>query len=133
MTTFAYPLTALVVVIAVAVIFWTGILVARARARCDVPAPRMDGPEPFMLAMRVQANTVEQAVLYFPLLFVFAGLAGDGQAAAVGIVWPIGRIIYAIGYTTAANKRSIGFLVTFLSTVVMLVGSLWLAVRALLG
>jgi len=68
-----------------------------------------------------------------PLLWLFASLAGDAWAAAIGIVWPIGRVIYARGYYAAAEKRGPGFGITFLSTVGLLLGSLFLLVRGMLA
>jgi glutathione S-transferase len=129
---FLYPLTGIVTVFAALVLLWTGILAGGARAKNKVPAPLMDGPEPFMRAMRVQANSVEQAVIYLPMLWLFAGVVGDFWAAAIGVFWPIGRIIYALGYLSAANKRSTGFLIGFAATAVLTLGNLFFLVRGLL-
>ncbi len=133
MTAFAFPLTGLVSALAVLVLIWIGLSTAGARKKFEVPAPRMDGPDGFMRALRVEANSIEQAVTYFPMLWLFAMVAGDKYAAAVGVFWPIGRILYSRGYREAANKRSTGFLITFLSTTVMTLGSIGMIVWSLLG
>lgn len=119
---FMFPWTALVTVLALLVYFWTSIMVARARGTYKVEAPAMTGPAEFERAVRVQANTVEQIVLYLPALWLFAALWGDGWAALVGVVWPVGRIVYALGYYTAADKRGTGFVMTVLPSFVLLIG-----------
>lgn len=133
MTTFAYPLTGLVTCLAVIVMFWTGYKVGKARTQYQTPAPATTGPDPFMRAMRVQGNTVEQAVIYLPLLWLFAALAGDDWAAAFGVIWPIGRVIYGQAYYAEASKRGPGFGVTMLSTLLLLLGCLYLLLRGLAG
>ncbi|HCX67676.1 MAG TPA: MAPEG domain-containing protein, partial [Rhodobiaceae bacterium] len=42
MTPFAYPLTGLVTLIALAVYFWMAFKVGKARGSFGIPAPRMD-------------------------------------------------------------------------------------------
>lgn len=121
---FAFPWTALVTVLALLVYLWTGLMVGRARTTHKVEAPAMSGPPEFERAMRVQNNTLEQIVLYLPVLWLFAALWGDLWAAIIGVVWPIGRVIYAQGYYQAAEKRHAGFGVTILPTLVLLVGTL---------
>ncbi len=44
--------------------------------------------------------------------------------AGIGAVWLIGRIVYAWGYYQAAEKRMIGFGISSLSGMVLLLGSL---------
>jgi uncharacterized MAPEG superfamily protein len=45
-------------------------------------------------------------------------------AAAVGVVWIVGRVIYQRGYVADAGKRSTGFLIQALAVAVLLFGSL---------
>lgn len=107
--------TAWVTLAALAVYFWTALNVAKARVAYKVPAPAMDGPLPFQCAVRVQANTVEQIVLFLPVLWMCAYFLGDQWAAAGGALWSVGRIVYAIGYYRAPAKRHIGFLLTMVA------------------
>ncbi|HZZ35427.1 MAG TPA: MAPEG family protein, partial [Caulobacteraceae bacterium] len=57
----------------------------------------------------------------------------DRVAAAVGVVWIVGRILYMTGYSKAAASRSMGFLIQALATGVLLFGALgrviWVAVQ----
>jgi len=120
-------LSAAVAVLAVLFIFYTGINVARMRGKHKVDAPAVTGPLEFESAIRVQMNTLEQSVLFFPLLYVstayFNTLAW--LPAAFGLVWVIGRFVYLQGYMAAPNKRSTGFMITSLATLGLLILAIW--------
>jgi glutathione S-transferase len=120
---FAFPWTALVTMAAVFVFFWTGMLVARARAKHGVQAPATTGNPDFERVFRVQANTAEQLLIFLPSLWLFAVWFGDLWAAAIGVIWPIGRILYAVAYSKAAEKRGPGFGLTALPTMVLAIGA----------
>ncbi|MFN4354671.1 MAPEG family protein [Parvibaculum sp.] len=124
MTSFAYPLTGLVTIITLIVYFWMAFKVGKARAAFGIPAPRMDGPDDFLRVLRVQGNTAENLLLFLPAIWLFALTVGDIWAAAIGIFYPVGRVLYARGYYAAALKRSTGFTVGLASTVILLLGSL---------
>jgi len=119
-----YPYTDLVMVAALLVYIWTAFKVTWARSRHQVVAPATDGPPEFQRIFRVQVNTLEQMILFLPSLWLFASAWGDFKAAFIGIFWPIGRVIYAIGYTAAAEKRGPGFGIAFLVSVILLLGGL---------
>jgi glutathione S-transferase len=121
---YSYPLTALVTLIAVIIYAWTGTLVARARVKYDIKAPAIAGNPDFERVFRVQANTGEQLLQFLPCLWLFAASFGDLWAAAIGVIWPIGRIVYAVGYIKAAEKRGPGFGLSVLPTVILAAGAL---------
>lgn len=123
MIPFAYPLTGLVTLLALAVYFWMAFKVGKARGSFGISAPRMDGPDDFLRVLRVHANTAEGLLLFLPALWLFALTIGDIWAAAVGLIFPIGRVIYARGYYAAALKRSTGFTIGLLSIAVLWLGS----------
>lgn len=120
-------LSAAVAVLAVLFIFYTGINVARMRGKHKIDAPAVSGPLEFESAYRVQVNTLEQAMMFFPLLYVstayFNTLAW--LPAAFGLVWVIGRVVYMQGYMAAPNKRGTGFMITSLATLGLLILSIW--------
>ncbi len=93
------------------------------RARFKIPAPAMDGPVEFQRVLRVHGNTLEQLVIFVPALVLFAAAWGDSPAALLGLLWPIGRVIYAARYAAGAN-RSLGFGIAFIPTMILLVGAL---------
>lgn len=115
--------TALVSLAALVVYAWMLFNAGIARQKFKVPAPSMDGPVGFQSAARVQANTVEQMVLFFPALWMCAFLLGDVWAGIGGLGWVIGRIVYALGYYQDPSKRSLGFMITSLASVALMIGA----------
>jgi glutathione S-transferase len=118
-----FHLTAWVTLAAMLVYIWTGYNVGKARTVHKVPAPSMDGPVEFQSAMRVQVNTLEQLALFLPVLWMCAYFLSDRWAAIGGVVWIVGRILYALGYYKAPSKREIGFGITFAASVGLMIGT----------
>lgn len=123
MTAFAYPLTGLVTLITLIVYFWMAYMVGKARTAHGISAPRMDGPDDFLRVLRVQGNTAENLLIFLPALWLFALTIGDPWAAAIGVIYPIGRVVYARGYYAAALKRSTGFTIGLAATAVLWLGA----------
>jgi glutathione S-transferase len=73
---------------------------------------------------RVQMNTLEWLPIFLPSLWLFAIYVSDPIAAAIGLVWIAGRIVYLTGYSQAADKRGRGFGVQALAATVLWVGAL---------
>jgi glutathione S-transferase len=105
------------------VYFWTGVMAAVARGRYKVPAPSMEGPLPFQSAQRVQMNTLEQLPLVLAPLWLCGTFAGDAWAAAGGLLWCVGRILYALGYYRDPAKRELGFVVGMIASGALVAGS----------
>src|SRR5579871_930122 len=104
-----YHLTALVTCLALIVYFLISFRVGKARTTYGVKAPATAGNPDFERIYRVQMNTLEWMPTFLPALWLFAIYVSDAIAAALGIVWIVGRILYMIGYAEAANKRGRGF------------------------
>jgi glutathione S-transferase len=117
-------LTAWVTLAALAVYLWTGINVARARSAYKVPAPAMDGPPEFQRSVRVQANTLEQLPMLLAPLWMCAFFLGDAWAAAGGLLWCVARVIYALGYYQAPNRREFGFVLGMVASALLIVGTI---------
>lgn len=98
--------------------------VGRARAKYKVPPPQMTGDADFERVLRVQQNTLEQLVFFLPALWLFSFYLNPLWGALVGAIWLVGRIVYAWGYYQVAQKRMIGFVISSISSVVLLLGSL---------
>jgi glutathione S-transferase len=128
-----YPLTAIVLSLSLFVYIWTAMKVGTARAKYSVQAPAVDGPVEFQRVFRVHMNTLEQMIIFLPALALFAAAWGDVPTAIVAIFWPIGRVLYALRYYQAAEKRGPGFGISFLSSIVLLLGGLAGAVMQLMG
>jgi glutathione S-transferase len=125
------PYIAIVTVLALAEFFWFGILVARARTKYGVKAPAVTGNEVFERHLRVQMNTLEQLVLFLPVLWIFSMNVDLIWGAALGMVFIIGRAIYAGAYVRDPRTRTLGFALTALPTIAMMIGILWWAVRVI--
>lgn len=104
-----FHFTALVTCLAILFYFLTSVQVAKARATFGIKAPAISGNPDFERVFRVQMNTLEWLPIFLPALWLFAIYIGDVIAAALGLVWIAGRILYMIGYSKAANKRGPGF------------------------
>ena len=84
-------------------------LVSRARTAYGIKAPAVTGNPDFERVFRVQMNTLEWMPMFLPSLWLFAIYVSDPFAAAIGLVWIAGRILYIVSYSKAANKRGPGF------------------------
>ena len=117
-------LVALVTLGSLLLYFWTTFSVGRARARLGVAAPAMTGNPEFERIVRVQANTLEWLVIYLPSLWLFAAYVSAPAAAAIGVVWIAGRVVYARGYAREARQRGLGFAVQAAATMTLFLGAL---------
>ena len=119
-----YHFTALVTCLAILVYFFTSIQVLKARAAFGIKAPAISGNPDFERVFRVQMNTLEWMPIFLPSLWLFAIYISDAIAAALGVVWIIGRILYMIGYSEAAAKRGRGFAIQAGAAVLLWLGAL---------
>ena len=108
-----------------------GFKVGSARGKYGVKAPAVTGNEIFERCFRVQQNTLEQLIVFIPGLYIFGRYVNPLLAAGLGVVYLIGREIYAATYVKDPAKRSLGFGLTFLPSVILVAGSLIGAVRQL--
>ncbi len=124
------PLVTFVASLALIEYFVITLQCGRARGRLGVPAPAMTGHPEFERYLRVQYNTIEQLVIFLPALFGFAHFVSSGWAAALGIVFIVGRALYARGYVQDPAKRGPGFGLTLLANTLLLLGATFGALRA---
>jgi glutathione S-transferase len=108
-----------------------GYKVGRCRGRYGVKAPAVTGNEIFERHFRVQQNTLEQLIAFLPGIYLFSHYLSPLVAAVLGLLYLIGRELYAFAYVKDPAKREIGYALTFLPTVVLLLGGLFGAVRHL--
>ena len=126
------PFVAIVTVLALLQFLWLGFQVARARARFGIRAPATSGNDVFERHFRVQMNTLEQLVMFLPTLWIFATYVSALWASALGVIFILGRAIYSVSYVRNPASRSLGFALTATPTLVMFVGIVIWAVRAIL-
>lgn len=123
---------AITVVVALLEYLAFGFMVGAARVKYGVPAPAISGNEVFERYFRVHQNTLEQLVAFLPGIWLFGTYVNPVWAALLGAVFILGRAMYAASYIRDPKARGAGFGLTFLSTVILLLGGLYGAVRTLL-
>ncbi|TVQ44227.1 MAG: MAPEG family protein [Gloeocapsa sp. DLM2.Bin57] len=113
-----------ITVLTLLVYFVITLNVGRARFKYDVKPPAMTGDPNFERALRVQQNTLEQIIFFLPLLWIFSYYISATWGFILGIIWVVGRILYAWGYYQAAEKRGPGFGISSLASLGLLGGAI---------
>ncbi len=90
-------------------LFGCALNVGRMRTRHRIDAPATTGHPDLEIALRVQMNTLENAVLVLPPLWVAAIFFGPRAAAVAGAAWIASRLWYAIAYAADPRRRGPGF------------------------
>ena len=124
---------ALATMIALAVYYSQSIFVTLARTKYGIKAPATTGNPDFERVFRVHYNTLEQLPLFLIPLWFFALLVSGYWAGWLGLLWTLGRVGYMYGYYNAANKRhSFGSVLSYLSDLILIAGSLWKIIAGML-
>jgi glutathione S-transferase len=127
------PYTDIVTALALLQFVWFGIQVAQARGKYGVQAPAVTGNETFERHFRVQQNTLELLIAFIPGLYLCSHYFNPPWAAALGVVYLIGRQIYSMSYVKNPNSRSAGFALSMLPTLILILAGLVGAVMRLAG
>ena len=120
----AHRWTALVTILALLVYFWMGLRVAGARGKAGIAAPAMTGEPVLERTIRAHYNTLEWLPMFLVGMWLFALYWNELVAAGLGVVWIVGRVLYAQGYVAEASKRSTGFVIQAVATGILLFGAL---------
>ena len=110
-----------------------GALVGKARGKYGVDAPAVTGDPVFERYYRVHQNTLESLVLFVPAILLFGWYVHGVTAAALGVVYLIGRTMYLLSYVKDPKSRGPGFALTLLPSAVLAIGALIGAVMSLLS
>ncbi len=116
----------IVAVLAIFQFLGFGLLTGMAREKTGVKAPAVSGHQDFERMYRVQMNTLEMLVAFLPVMFLAAKYWSPTVVALLGVVYLVGRTVYWKSYVKEPSKRTIGFMLSFFSTVA-------LAIMALVG
>ena len=116
--------TALVTLLAIALYFFLATRVAVAHGKFGVRLPATSGNPDFERVFRVDMNTLEWMPTFLGPLWLCAIYLNDMVAAALGLVWIGGRILYFVGYSQAVEKRLPGFFIQSSACGVVFIGAL---------
>ena len=119
-----YPFTISVTLLTLLVYHWVMLRSGMARVKFKVDAPSTDGPDDYRRIYRAHVNMLEHMASFLPAMWMFAVVVSDVWAASIGLVWVLGRIGYAVGYYTNADRRIPGLLVSFLAAMALIFGSI---------
>ena len=124
--------TALVILLALLEYMVFGFLVGGARARYKIAAPATTGDPVFERTFRVHYNTLEMMVAFIPSIWLFGLYTDPRWGAGLGVLFVLGRALYAIGYIRAPDKREVGAMMSFAVVAILVFGALFGVVRRLL-
>lgn len=99
-------------------------LVGRARSQYGVKAPAITGHPQFERIFRVHQNTLESLVVFVPAVWIFGQYVSVLWATVLGVLFIVSRVVYAVGYVRAAEKRGLGAGLSGLSLAVLVLGGL---------
>jgi glutathione S-transferase len=111
---------AIVTILALIQYTYFGIQVGGAHQKYGVKVPAMSGDQQFERVNRVHQNTLEQLLVLIPALWMYAYFVNPLWGAGLGVVYLIGRFIYSSAYKKDPSSRSLGFMLSFLPSTVML-------------
>jgi len=107
-----------------------GLMAGMARGKYKVEAPATSGHPIFERRLRVQTNTLEQLIVFLPGLVLFGRYVSAPIGVILGAIFILGRIVYSIGYVADPAKRSVGFVLSYVPVVLLILGGLFGAAAA---
>jgi len=117
-------LIALVTLLVAVEYFFLTVMVGKSRGKTGIDAPSIIGDQKFERVFRVQQNTMEQLIIFFPAMWIFGYYVHAEVGAGLGLVFLVGRILYARGYVQDPSKRAPGFIIGSLALLALLLGAL---------
>ena len=117
------PLILVLMLILLQILYFS-IEVGRARQRLGIDAPAVSGNDEFDRYFRAHQNSLEQLIVFLPAVLATAYLGYSITCLVCGIFYLVGRAIYFRSYVKEPKKRTLGFVLSFFSTVILVMTSL---------
>jgi glutathione S-transferase len=117
-------LTGIVALLAIVFYLFVGVRVGAARQKYNIQAPAITGHPDFERVFRVQQNTLELLPAFLVGLYFFSTSVSGLGAAAIGLLWILGRVAYMNGYIADPSRRRLGAIVSFATTIALVAGGL---------
>ena len=118
-------LLAIITVLILIQVLFFGYEVGKARGKYNIKAPAVSGHESFDKHYRVHQNTIEQIVIFIPSLWLFGYFVSQNIAAALGLLFFVGRFVFRAAYLKDPASREIGFMLGFVPLALCLLGTLF--------
>jgi glutathione S-transferase len=115
---------ALVLLAALGQYLYFSVRVGAARGKYGIDAPRTSGDENWERLFRVQQNTLEQLIVFIPALLLFGNYVSETWVLLPGVLYLVGRQLYAYEYVNDPGSRGPGMGLTLLANAVLVVGAL---------
>ncbi len=112
----------LVAAVALLEYWYFGFQVGRARGKYGVAAPAVTGHPIFERYHRVHQNTLENLVIFLPGLWLFATYVSEPIAALLGVIFIVGRAVYARLYVQEPARRRTGVIMSIPIGLILLIG-----------
>jgi glutathione S-transferase len=125
--------TPIVTLLAVALYFFLATQVAAARVKFGVLHPAIVGEPNFERIFRIHMNTLEWLPTFLAPLWLCALYLNDLVAAALGLIWIVGRVVYFIGYRRKVEGRLPGFFIQSSACMLLFLGAAVGVVRHTIG
>ncbi|PIE44738.1 MAG: hypothetical protein CSA45_05470 [Gammaproteobacteria bacterium] len=119
----------LIGMLAVLQFFFFSFLTGMSRGKSGLKAPAVSGDESFERIYRVQVNTLEMLAAFLPALFIAGNHWSPIAVSILGLIYLVGRFIYWRAYIANPDTRRLGFMLSMLPTLALIVmaicGAVW--------
>ena len=116
--------TYLIILLALIQYLFFTIRVGASRSKFGIEAPRTVGNENWERLFRVQQNTLEQLIVFVPAALIFGATTTGAWVLIPGLIFLVGRQLYAMEYIKDPKTRVLGMSLTMLANAALLIGGI---------